>query len=72
MNTLRQELEAVLKIKQDGAGFHYVQRAQRLGQTAQQARQWHNLIKVPVWQWQKTLSDTRHILDELTAMGISW
>lgn len=70
MNTLREELEEVMKLKGDGGGFHYIQKAQRLGKTAQQARQWYSLLKIPAWEWQKRLSETRYVLDQLNAMGI--
>ena len=73
MKDLQSELEEVLKMKAVGSGFHYVWKAQRLGQTAEESRQWYNLLlKAPIWRWQKILSDTRHVLDELNALDISW
>lgn len=72
MTTLREELEAILKMKKTGGGFHYAQRAQHLGQRAQKARQWFRLLKVPIWQWQETLSETRYVIDQLYDLGITW
>ena len=71
MNNFREALEEVLEAKKIGSGFHFVQKAQKLGQTAHQARHLPNLLKTPIQQWKKTLSDTRYVLDELNAMGIS-
>ena len=72
MNNLREELKEVLKMKSSAGGFHYVQKAQQLGRTAQKARQFSNLLRTPIGQWRKTLSDTRYVLDELAEMDISW
>ena len=71
MNNFREALEEVLEAKKSGSGFHFVQKAQKLGQTAHQARYLPNLLKTPIQHWKKTLSDTRYVLDELDAMGIS-
>lgn len=71
MNNFREALEEVLEAKKNGSGFHFVQKAQQLGQSAQQARRLPNLLKTPIGQWKKTLSDTHYVLKELEAMGIS-
>lgn len=60
----------VLRLKDDGGGFHYTYQAQQLAQKAQQARRWATLIKTPINRWQQTLKDTRFVLDELESNGI--
>ncbi|MEO0458655.1 MAG: hypothetical protein AAF152_19040 [Cyanobacteria bacterium P01_A01_bin.114] len=70
IHDFRQELDAVLRLKDDG-GFHYTYQAQQLAQKAQQARQWSVLLKTPLNRWQQTLKDTRFVLDELQANGIN-
>lgn len=72
MHNFREELDEVLKIRESGSGFHYAHKAQQLGQTAQQARQFSSLLKTPIGRWSKTLSDTRYVIDELSALGVSW
>ncbi|MGF1522541.1 MAG: hypothetical protein ACFBSF_09525 [Leptolyngbyaceae cyanobacterium] len=71
MNDFREALEEVLEAKKSGGGFHFVQKAQRLAQSAQQARRLPNLLKTPIGRWKKTLADTHYVLKELDAMGIS-
>ena len=70
MTNLREELEEVLKLQGQGGGFHYIQRAKRLRQQADQDRQWTHLLRTPITQWRTVLSDTRYVLDELTNLGI--
>ncbi|MEM6518647.1 MAG: hypothetical protein AAF722_04850 [Cyanobacteria bacterium P01_C01_bin.70] len=70
MTNLREKLNTVLQLKEDGGGFHYVQQAQSLRQTAQHTRQWSTLLRTPIGRWKSTLADTRYVLDELKAMGI--
>ena len=72
MDNLREELQAVLEMRSSAGGFHYIRKAQQLGRAAQQARQLSNLLRTPIGQWRKILSDTRYVLDELAALDISW
>ena len=73
MKDLQSELEDVLEMKAVGGGFHYIWKAQRLGQIAEASCQWHNLIlKIPIWRWKKTMADAHHVLNELNALDISW
>ena len=71
MINLREELAAVLEVKASSGGFHYVQRAEQLRQIAHRTRQWSTLLRTPPGQWQRILSDTRYVLDELKAIGFS-
>lgn len=70
MNNFREALEEVLEAKKNGGGFHFVRKAQHLRQAAQESRQLSNLLKTPILQWKRTLSDTRYVLNELEAMGV--
>lgn len=70
MNTFRQDFDTILQLKQGGSGFHYVHQGTQLADKARQARQWYNLLKTPLPQWNQTLADTRFILDELGKDGI--
>ena len=71
MIDLREELAAVLEVKANSGGFHYVQRAEQLKQIAHRTRQWSTLLRTSPSQWKRILSDTRYVLDELKVMGFS-
>ncbi|MEM9117125.1 MAG: hypothetical protein AAGD09_04500 [Cyanobacteria bacterium P01_F01_bin.56] len=70
LNNLQKELAEVKVLRQEGGGFHYAQRAHRLGKVATQYRQWYSLLRQPVWQWKIVLSETRDVLDQLAEMDV--
>ncbi|MEO1352753.1 MAG: hypothetical protein AAFW84_28835 [Cyanobacteria bacterium J06635_15] len=65
----RQELDMLLRLKQDSGGFHYTYQAQQLANKARKARKWYNLLKRPMTQWRKIRRDTQVVLEELEAQS---
>lgn len=64
MESYRQELDEVMRLKQVG-GFHYIRQAQQLTARAKQARHWRTLLRTPPTRWPRVWSETRTVLSEL-------